>query len=106
LRAFAHRLAHGSPAVWALSYAQIDHIITASPPQPLQPERRSPGGLLKNEVDAHCCAIAAKRYARYRLAQHSQPKLVSDEEHARFWTSLAGGATAVGDVPCHRDTPR
>ncbi len=64
------------------------------------------GGLLKNEVDAHCCAIAAKRYARCRLDQNSQPKLVSDEEQARFWTSLAGGATAIGDVPCHRDTPR
>jgi hypothetical protein len=74
-------LKRGKPAVRALSHAQVDQIRERF--SSLNPYDQSavPGTILKAEVDAYCYAIAAKRYALYRLDEYGPPRLVPAREH-------------------------
>jgi hypothetical protein len=71
----------GEPAVRALSYAQVEQIRERFASLNPYDQNAVPGTILKAELDAHCYAIAAKRYALYRLDEHGQPRLVPANEH-------------------------
>jgi hypothetical protein len=72
---------HGMPAVRALSHAQVDQIRERFTSLNPYDQAAVTGTILKAEVDAYCYAIAAKRYALYRLDDHGQPRLVPASEH-------------------------
>jgi hypothetical protein len=74
-------LKRGKPAVRALSYAQVDQIRERFASLNPYDHTAVPGTILKSEVDAYCYAIAAKRYALYRLDEHGHPRLVPASEH-------------------------
>jgi hypothetical protein len=74
-------LKRGKPAVRALSYAQVDQIRKRFARLNPYDQTAVPGTILKAEVDAYCYAIAAKRYALYRLDEHGHPRLVPSSEH-------------------------
>jgi hypothetical protein len=71
----------GRECVRALSHSQVegirDRFTTLNPYNP----STVPGSILKHELDAHCYAVAAKRYALFRYDQDGRPRLVPDEEH-------------------------
>ena len=75
-----HQL-HGSDAIRALSYDQVERIRDRF--EAMNPYDRTaiPGNILKSEVDATCLAIAAKRYALYRMDAQGRPRLVPSLEH-------------------------
>ena len=62
------------PAVRALSYAQVDQIRERFTSLNPYDQGAVPGTILKAGVDAYCYAIAAKRYALYRLDEHGHPR--------------------------------
>lgn len=76
-----HQL-NGGDAVLALTHQQVEQIRERF--EALNPYDRTavPGSILKAELDATCLAIAAKRYALYRLDEQGHPRLVPAEEHA------------------------
>ena len=71
----------GDDAVLALSHRQVEQIRGRF--EALNPYDHAavPGSILKSEVDATCFAIAAKRYALYRLDHQGCPRLVAPDEH-------------------------
>lgn len=71
----------GHDAILALSYDQVDEIRGRF--EALNPYDRGavPGTILKAEVDAWCYAVAAKRYALFRLDETGQVSLVPAKEH-------------------------
>jgi hypothetical protein len=69
------------PAVRALSHAQVDQIRERFASLNPYDQAAVPSTILKAEVDAYCYAIAAKRYALYRLDEHGHPRLVPASEH-------------------------
>ncbi len=75
-----HQL-NGGDAVLALSCEQVERIRARF--EALNPYDRTavPGSILKAEVDATCLAIAAKRYALYRVDEQGRPRLVPADEH-------------------------
>ena len=75
-------LLEGQRAVRALPYAQVEQIRERFARLNPFDQTAIPGSILKVELDATCYAIAAKRYALYRLDQHGQPRLVAPTEHA------------------------
>ena len=72
---------NGKPAVRALPYAQVDQIRERFASLNPYDQTAVPGTILKAEVDAYCYAIAAKRYALYRLDENGHPHLVPASEH-------------------------
>ena len=71
----------GKPAVRALSHAQVEQIRKRFASLNPYDQAAVPGTILKAELDADCYAIAAKRYALYRLDEQGQPRLVPASEH-------------------------
>jgi len=71
----------GKPAVRALSYAQVGQIRERFASLNPYDQNAVPGTILKAELDATCYAIAAKRYALYRLDDQGHPRLVPASEH-------------------------
>jgi hypothetical protein len=74
-------LKRGKPAVRALSHPQVEQIRERFASLNPYDQAAVPGTILKHELDATCYAIAAKRYALYRLDEHGQPRLVPASEH-------------------------
>ncbi|MCW2689593.1 MAG: hypothetical protein JWR37_4483 [Mycobacterium sp.] len=71
----------GQPAIRALPYQQVDAIRHRfNDLNPYDPQ--AVAEVLKAEVDAHCYAVAAKRYALFRDDETGLPRLVQASEHA------------------------
>lgn len=71
---------HGRACVRALTFEQVDQIramFTSLNPY----DRAAVPDILKQELEANCFAVAAKRYALYRYDPVGQPRLVPAAEH-------------------------